>query len=126
MLVASVVGACTPAGTAPPPAAPRTIVDTLYVADTVQVETEAAADAQLQAQVARLQIQLLERDVQLEGTQGQLAAARQEVVRNLAKLQSQASRAEAASGIAEAEIALQALARIPGETVFPSIRRPSH
>ena len=102
---------------APPPAAPPPppppIVDTVLVVDTVRIETEAAADEQLESQVARLQIQLLERDVQLQGVQGQLAAARQEVVRNMAKLQSQASRAEAASGMAEAEIALEALGRTP-------------
>ena len=95
----------------PPPQPP--IVDTVLVVDTVRIETESAADAQLESQVARLQIQLLERDVLLQGVQGQLAAARQEVVRNMAKLQSQASRAEAASGMAEAEIALEALGRTP-------------
>ena len=100
-----------PPPTPAPPPPPPPVVDTVLVVDTVRIETEAAADAQLESQVARLQIQLLERDVQLQGMQGQLAAARQEVVRNMAKLQSQASRAEAASGMAEAEIALEALGR---------------
>lgn len=117
--------ACTAAACAPkavplsPQPALRSVVDTVLVVDTVRVETEASADAELQAQVARLQIQLLERDVRLGGIQEQLDATRQEVVRNLAKLQSQASRAEAASGMAEAEIAPQALGRVQGGTNLP-------
>ncbi len=102
---------CTPAAVPPPAAPPPPIVDTVLVVDTVRIETESAAEAQLEDQVARLQIRLLERDVQLQGVQELLAAARQEVVRNMAKLQSQASRAEAASGMAEAEIALEAVGR---------------
>ncbi len=121
VLTAGMATACAPTGDPTPPPSPQIgpSVDTVFVVDTVQVEIEAAADAQLQEQVARLQIQLLERDGQLQGTQEQLAETRQEVVRNLAKLQSQASRAEAASGMAEAEIALQALARISGGDGLP-------
>jgi len=117
--VLSVALSCTPSGDPPPPPPPRTVTDTVYMVDTVRVETEAAADAELQAQVARLQIQLLEREGQLRVVNDELASTRQEVVRNLAKLQSQASRAEAASGLAEAEIALQALERAPGGTDLP-------
>jgi hypothetical protein len=94
------VGACAPSGSAPP--APAQIrVDTVRVAS--------QADAELEERVALAQLRLLEKDVQLEELQAQLDETRQEVVRNMAKLQSQASRAEAASGIAEAEIALEAL-----------------
>lgn len=111
-----VASACAPAADPAPPPAPMLVTDTVYVVDTVEVEVavESAADAQLQAQVARLQIQLLERDVQLRALQEELGSTRQEVVRNLAKLQSQATRAEAASGLAEAEIALQTLRRSEG------------
>jgi len=115
---AALAGACAPASDpAPPPPAART--NTVYVVDTVEVTVEAAADAELEAQVARLQIQLLEKDVQLREMDAELASTRQEVVRNLAKLQSQATRAEAASGLAEAEIALQTLARTPGGPDLP-------
>jgi len=96
-----------PAGT-PIPAAS----DTVFVSDTVRIE--AGADPQLEAQVARLQIQLLEKEQQLQASNNELTATRQEVVRNLAKLQSQASRAEAASGLSEAEIALEQLERSNG------------
>jgi hypothetical protein len=101
-------GAAGPAG----PASPR--VDTLRVVDTVRVQTQSAVNTDLENQVARLHLQMLERDVLLRGLQEQLDAARQEVVRNMAKLQSQASRAEAASGMAEAEIALETLGRVEG------------
>ena len=107
---ASTVGA----GAAPP-------VDTLLMVDTVRVTTESGASARLEDRVARLQIELLGRDVQLEALRRQLDDARQEVVRNMAKLQSQASRAEAASGMAEAEIALQALRGMDGAPDLPEL-----
>lgn len=88
--------------------------DTVLVVDTVR--TEASADAAMEARIARLELMLLERDARLQEMQTTLDATRQEVVRSLAKLQTQASRAEAASGLAEAEIALQALGRMAGGT----------
>ncbi len=103
--------ACAPS-TPPQAADPEVIVDTLVVVDTVTVAN--TADEELQERASRLQLQLLEKDAQLAEMQGQLDAARQEVVRNMAKLQSQASRAEAASGMAEAEIALQTLTSMRG------------
>ena len=59
--------------------------------------------------IASLELQLLEKDAQVDNLEEQLDEARREVVRSMARLQSVASRAEAASGIAEAELALQAL-----------------
>ena len=103
-LIPTLLVACAPSAPPEPPE-PVVVVDTVNVVDTVQVE--AAADAELQERVARLQLQLLERDAQIAVIQDQLTGAQQEVVRNMAKLQSQASRAEAASGMAEADIALQ-------------------
>jgi len=104
---------------APPPSPMVLPPDTVLVVDTVRVVTDAEINTELENQVARMQIQLLERDVQIEELRGQLDQTRQELVRNLAKLQSQASRAEAASGLAEAEIALQALGRAPGGDELP-------
>jgi uncharacterized coiled-coil protein SlyX len=72
-------------------------------------DTVFVKDPQLEQRVARLELRLLERDAQLEELQARLDEARREVVRAMAKLQTLASRAEAASGMAEAEIALQAL-----------------
>ena len=51
----------------------------------------------------------MEKEAQVEDLQSQLEATRNEVVRTMAKLQTVASRAEAASGMAEAEVALQSL-----------------
>jgi len=64
---------------------------------------------ELEQRVARLELRLLERSAELEQMQARLDEARREVVRAMAKLQSSASRAEAASGIAEAELAMETL-----------------
>jgi len=68
-----------------------------------------ARDTQLEQRVGRLELRLLEKEAQVEELQARLDDARREVVRAMAKLQSLATRAEAASGMAEAEIALQTL-----------------
>jgi uncharacterized coiled-coil protein SlyX len=68
-----------------------------------------ARDTQLEQRVGRLELRLLEKEAQVEELQARLDDARREVVRAMAKLQSLATRAEAASGMAEAEIALQSL-----------------
>jgi len=62
-----------------------------------------------QQRIADLELRLLEKGAQVEELQARLDDARREVVRAMAKLQSLATRAEAASGIAEAELALQSL-----------------
>jgi hypothetical protein len=59
--------------------------------------------------VARLEVSLLEKEAQVDELRARLEEARQEVVRAMAKLQTLASRAEAASGMAEAEVALRSL-----------------
>lgn len=69
----------------------------------------AAHDTALESRAARLELKVLEQDAQVTELQSRLDDARREVVRTMAKLQSLATRAEAASGMAEAEIALQAL-----------------
>src|ERR1700745_4005783 len=66
-------------------------------------------DTALEQHAARLELKVLEQEAQVEELQTRLDDARREVVRAMAKLQSLATRAEAASGMAEAEIALQAL-----------------
>ena len=66
-------------------------------------------DTALEQRAARLELKVLEQEAQVAEVQDRLDDARREVVRAMAKLQSLATRAEAASGMAEAEIALQAL-----------------
>jgi uncharacterized protein YgiM (DUF1202 family) len=78
-------------------------------------ETVTAKDAALERQVADLELRLLEKEAQVEELQSRLDDTRNEVVRTMAKLQTVASRAEAASGMAEAEIALQSLKSTAGQ-----------
>jgi SH3 domain-containing protein len=73
----------------------------------------------LEQQTARLELRLLEEEAQVGDLQAKLDQARQEVVRAMAKLQTLASKAEAASGMAEAEIALQALQTAAGQLGAP-------
>jgi uncharacterized protein YgiM (DUF1202 family) len=96
---AALGGACQPKRAARP--APVRV-------DTI-VRTVMARDPELEERVARLELRVLERTAQVEQLEGQLDEARREVVRALAKLQTVANRAEAASGMAEAELALQTL-----------------
>lgn len=74
-----------------------------------QARAAAAARAEQDRRITRLELALLEKTAQVEDLQAQLDDAREEVVRAMAKLQTLASRAEAASGMAEAEVALQPL-----------------
>jgi uncharacterized coiled-coil protein SlyX len=78
-------------------------------------------ETELEARVARLELRLLERDGQIEELQSRLDEARREVVRAMAKLQTLATRAEAASGIAEAELALQGLRRRVAQEAAPEV-----
>src|SRR5712671_3368578 len=91
-----------PANT-PPVRAPR---DTAHV---TQRQPAVVRDTALEQRAARLELKVLEQGAQVDALQSRLDDARREVVRAMAKLQSLATRAEAASGMAEAEIALQAL-----------------
>lgn len=87
-----------PAPVAPPPAPAPAIHDTVV-----------APDPEQERRIARLELRLLERDAQVEELQTRLEEGRNEIVRTLSKIPSSASRAEAASAVAEAELALQSL-----------------
>jgi uncharacterized coiled-coil protein SlyX len=105
LLAALLSAGCTqPRSANPPPQrAPR---------DTARVSVRAPApvrDTALEQRAARLELKVLEQEAQVSELQNRLDDTRREVVRAMAKLQSLATRAEAASGMAEAEIALQAL-----------------
>src|ERR1700686_2407356 len=93
----AIATACSPTPPAPPPTVK-------VVRDTVTVR-----DPELDKRVTRLELQLLARDGQIEDLQTRLEETRAEVVRAMAKLQSMASRAQAASAMAEAEVALQTM-----------------
>jgi len=73
----------------------------------------------LEQRNAEIQLQMFERDAQVAGLQVKLNEAIQEVVRTKAKLHSVESKAEAASTIAEAEIALK---QVRAATLEPDAR----
>ena len=81
-----------PVEQAPPPPPPQTVV---------------VREPQLEQKLARTELLLIEREAQLNDLEQRLDDARREVVRAMAKSTQLATRAEAASGIAEAEIAVQ-------------------
>lgn len=112
------LGACAGSGgiePSPEPAVPAT----RPAARSGEAERQAAQIRELQEQVAELQLGLMERDAQVAELEATLAEAIQEVVRANAKLQSVESRAEAASTLAEAEIALKAVRGAAGEDPGP-------
>jgi uncharacterized coiled-coil protein SlyX len=99
--------ACAPkADPAPPSPAPRNT-------------RPGATPADLERRIARLELRLMEKEAQVDELQSRLDDTRQEVVRAMAKLQTLATRAEAASGIAEAEVALQTVKTAPGQPPTP-------
>jgi len=93
----------------PPPPVIQTIVDTVVVRDTA-----------LERQVARLETRIAEKDARIETLEGQLASAQEEVARMLAT--SQGNRAEAATAIAEAELAIRSAKGIPSADVAAARR----
>jgi uncharacterized coiled-coil protein SlyX len=104
-----IVAACTSAPPAAQSPVPGPAPSGRAVAETVTVR-----DVDLERRIARMELQLLERDARIEELTTALSDTREEVVRTMAKLRSATSRAEAASGVAEAEVALQTLRSTPG------------
>jgi len=88
-----------PVAAAPPPAAPA---PPRVVPETVRVR-----DPDLERENARMRVLLLERSAQLADSDRRLDEATTEVVRAMARLRTLATRAEAASAMAEAEVTLQ-------------------
>lgn len=101
-------GACAGFGTAPTPSSAPPAAPAPAAAVQSPVSPTSSSGA-LEARIDDLELRLLEAQAQHLEVQTRLGDARREVVRAMAKLRSLATRAEAASGIAEAEIALQAL-----------------
>ncbi|HYA47598.1 MAG TPA: SH3 domain-containing protein [Burkholderiales bacterium] len=99
-LVATILSLSACAVAPPPPATPPRAVE-----PQVQVVRDPALDHRL----GQLELQLMERDALIESLNTRLDEAQQEVVSVMAKLQSLATRAEAASAMAEADVALQAI-----------------
>jgi hypothetical protein len=104
--VAVLLTACSSA----PPSAPAPEVVTETALDVQPpAPSRHTPDAATERRIASLELQLLEKAAEADQLQEQLDEARREVVRSMARMQSVATRAEAASGIAEAELALQSI-----------------
>jgi len=80
-----------------------------------------ARDPEQDRRIAQLELQVMERDAEIEALQGQVDDTRLEVVRAMAKVQTLASRAEAASGMAEAQVAVQSLKSAAGTAPAPEV-----
>ncbi len=115
LLAAVLTVACKPhhPGNTPPVRSPRD-------SSRVTRQPVVVRDTALEQRAARLELKALEQEAQVDELQSRLDDARREVVRAMAKLQSLATRAEAASGMAEAEIALQALGTANGNNAAAS------
>ena len=105
------------------PVTPRLARDSAGAVSRTVTSRASARDSALDQRAARLELRLAERDAQIEDLEARLDEARQEVVRAMAKLQTLASRAEAASAMAEAEIAVQALRAAGGATPGPEVEQ---
>lgn len=106
------LGACAGSGTTvastPPPA------DTVYVRTVDTIRVAEPRDTVHEQLAGRLQMELLEREAEVADLRQKLDDAIREVVRTMARPQTVATRAEAASAMAEAELAYQTLRKRPG------------
>lgn len=84
----------------------------------VAVDTVVVADPALLRRLEQLELSLLEREALIEALQARLDHTQEEVVRVMARQQQLATRAEAASGLAEAEVTVRSL-RVPGGPDVP-------
>lgn len=87
----------------------------------VRVDTVTVRDVEMDRRVTRLELRLLEKETQVEELTRRLDDARDEVVSTMAKLRNIASRAEAASAMAEADVALQQLRGMEAARSLPEM-----
>jgi uncharacterized coiled-coil protein SlyX len=117
LLLASACASAKPK-TAPVAATPAVKPRVVY--DTVTIK-----DPELDRRVTMLELKLLEKEAQVEDLEVRLVDTRTAVVRAMAKTQTLTSRAEAASGMAEAEVALQSLRASKGQSL-PEAMQVTH
>jgi hypothetical protein len=120
LIVYSLATACSSLPTSSEPGPPNSPDEAAKV-NAPSPESVVARNAELEQQLARTEMLLLEKEAQVNELQARLDNARREVVRAMARQQSQASRAEAASSMAEAEIALQSLRATAGAQGVPEV-----
>jgi Bacterial SH3 domain len=114
-LATAIAAACTQQKPAPPPQPQIKVVR----------ETVTVKDADAEKRAARLELQLLAREAEIEDLQSRLEDTRAEVVRAMAKLQTVASRAQAASAMAEAEVVLQTMKSTASNDPAPEVAQVS-
>jgi hypothetical protein len=112
------LGACAGGGA---PAAPTPETRDTVVVQRVVERADTVRDPQLQNRITELEMEALEREARIQLLEERLEDARREVVRTMARAQTVASRAEAASGIAEAELALRTLRATAGRRPAPEL-----
>jgi hypothetical protein len=118
LLVAMSIGCASapkPAAEAPAP------VPSAELSPRILTETLTVRDPALEREVARLKIQTLESAAQMADLERRLGEATTELVRAMARLRTLATRAEAASAIAEAEVTLQQLRGRAGQQSAPEV-----
>ena len=117
-----VAAACASAKPGTKPAAPVTPVT---VKPRVVHDTVVLKDPELERRLTLLELKLLEKEAQVEDLEVRLVDTRTAVVRAMAKAQTLTSRAEAASGMAEAEVTLQSLRASKGPNL-PETMQVTH
>ncbi|HTK56118.1 MAG TPA: SH3 domain-containing protein [Gemmatimonadales bacterium] len=114
LLAAVTVGCAGKPAAAPAPAPAPQIVRT-------PPETVVVRDPETAAELGRVKVQLLERTARIADLERRLNESTTEVVRAMARLRTLATRAEAASAIAEAEVTLQQLRGRAGAQAPPEV-----
>lgn len=119
LLLAATSVACASAAT--PVAEPPAPEPEAVLSPRVLTETLTVRDPALEREVARLKIQALEHSAEMADLERRLGEATTELVRAMARLRTLATRAEAASAIAEAEVTLQQLRGRAGQQPAPEV-----
>jgi hypothetical protein len=115
LFAAAAVGCASKSPSADPTPAP---VITPAAVETVTVTTR---DPEMAGELARARVQLLERNARITDMERRLNEATTELVRAMARLRTLATRAEAASAIAEAEVMVQQLRGRTGGQAPPEL-----
>lgn len=118
-VLAATVAAC--AGRQQPAELPAPVIVEPQLAPPAKLDTVTVRDPELERELARAKVQLLERTAQLADLDRRFGEATTEVVRAMARLRTLATRAEAASAIAEAEVTLQQLRGRAGQQGAPEV-----
>ena len=111
LLIVAVIAlsACVTPPPPPPAPPPASQAPSPSPAPAAEPQVQIVHNPEPERRAALLELQLLERDAVIDSLTARLDEALQEVVRAIGKLQSVATRAEAASAMAEADVALQSI-----------------